>query len=268
MMELILYQEQSLRLGFFIGLLLLFAMLEALFPKKQRVFGRAIRWFSNIGIVVISGLLVRVCLPLLPVAWATQVQAQGRGLLSYFEASLWLEIVLAVILLDLIVYLQHIAFHKFPFLWRMHKVHHSDRDLDVTSGNRFHPFEILISVGVKLVAVSLIGPSAVAVVLFEIILNGMAQFNHSNLRLPKTLDRYLRFLFVTPDMHRVHHSEIRSETDSNYGFNFSIWDRLCRTYVAQPQDGHQDMVIGLPEYPKTSKLGLVSLLLLPFRRNL
>lgn len=259
--------EAVLRFSLFAGVLICFIALEALFPRRERNLPRTARWLTNLGISVIDGLAVRLLGPLVAIgiaAWAVQ---NNIGLFNLTALPLWLEITLAFILLDFTIYLQHVATHKIPLLWRLHKVHHTDRDLDATSAVRFHPIEIMLSMLYKCALVLLIGPAVLAVLIFEIVLNASAIFNHANLKLPLWLDRALRLLIVTPDMHRVHHSVISSETDSNYGFNLSIWDRLFRTYTAQPKSGHDNMTIGLSEYQSTKPANLLWSLVLPFAKR-
>jgi len=257
-------QEQVIRLGFFFGILLLMAGAERLAPRRVPRTGRLRRWINNLGIVVLDSLLVRALLPVLPVAMAVAAQERGVGLLNHGDLPYWLSVVVAVVVLDGVIYLQHVVFHSMPTLWRIHMMHHADLDFDLTTGLRFHPIEIFISTGIKLTAVYALGPPPAAVVLFEVILNGLAMFNHSNFRLPLSLDRVLRLFVVTPDMHRVHHSVIVGEMNSNFGFNLAVWDRLFRTYQAQPRDGHEKMAIGMGPYRNAQKQDMGWMLLLPF----
>jgi sterol desaturase/sphingolipid hydroxylase (fatty acid hydroxylase superfamily) len=199
------------------------------------------------------------------VGLAVVCQQEGWGMLNYFRLPDWLAVLLAVALLDLVIYWQHVLFHAVPVLWRLHRMHHTDLDLDVTSGARFHPVEIVLSMGVKMVAVMALGPPVVAVVLFEVLLNGAAMFNHSNISIPGPVDRVLRLMLVTPDMHRVHHSVIPQETNSNYGFNLPWWDRLFGTYRAQPMEGHAGMTLGIEAFRLPRDLRLDSMLLQPFK---
>ena len=240
--------EALIRLVVFAGLFLVFAAIEALVPQKRRTQTRPHRWFTNWALVVIDSLTLQALgwvLPLLAVGVAYSATQNGWGLFNNIGWPWWLEIGLSVLILDFAIWFQHLITHKIPLLWRLHRVHHSDRDIDVTTALRFHPLEILLSMLLKIAVVLVLGPSAVAVILFEVILNGTAMFNHANIRLPLGLDRLLRLVLVTPDMHRVHHSVHRGEHDSNYGFALSIWDRIFATYIPQPRDGHDDMVIGL-----------------------
>jgi len=240
--------EALIRLFVFATLFIAFALAETVLPRKKRMQARPHRWFTNWALVVIDSFTVRLLgwiLPLLAVGAAYDAQQNGWGLFNQIGWPLWVEITLSVLILDFAIWTQHLITHKIPLLWRLHRVHHADRDIDVTTALRFHPVEILLSMLLKIVIVYLLGPPAVAVILFEIILNGTAMFNHANIRLPLWFDRLLRLVLVTPDMHRVHHSVHRDEHDSNYGFALSIWDQLFRTYVPQPKDGHEAMKIGL-----------------------
>ena len=256
------------RLGAFVGLFALFATLEALVPRRARSQPRSARWFTNLSIVVLDTLALRalaIALPLLAVGAAVDAGRMGWGLFNTLDWPLWLEVVLAILILDLAIWAQHLVTHKVPILWRFHRVHHADRDFDVTTALRFHPVEILASMMLKIGLVYLLGPAALAVLLFEIILNGTAMFNHSNLRLPLWLDRAVRLVLVTPDMHRVHHSIHRHEHDSNYGFALSVWDRIFRTYQPKPEAGHDLMTVGLEwQDERPSRLGWA--LMLPFRK--
>ena len=256
------------RLGVFLGLFALFATLEALAPRRARSQPRSARWFTNLSIVVLDTLALRalaIALPLLAVGAAVDAGRMGWGLFNALDWPLWLEVVLAILILDLAIWAQHLVTHKVPILWRFHRVHHADRDFDVTTALRFHPVEILASMMLKIGLVYLLGPTALAVLLFEIILNGTAMFNHSNLRLPLWLDRAVRLVLVTPDMHRVHHSIHRHEHDSNYGFALSVWDRIFRTYRPKPEAGQDLMTVGLEwQDERPSRLGWA--LMLPFRK--
>jgi sterol desaturase/sphingolipid hydroxylase (fatty acid hydroxylase superfamily) len=254
--------------GVFLTLFALFAGLEALVPRRARALSRGARWATNLSMTVLNTLALRglaVLLPLLAIGAALDAQAQGWGLLNRLDWPGWAELVLAVLILDLAIWAQHLVTHKVPVFWRFHRVHHADRDMDVTTGFRFHPVEILASMGLKIGLVYLLGPSALAVLVFEILLSGTALFNHANLALPGWLDRVVRLVLVTPDMHRVHHSVRREEHDSNYGFCLSVWDRIFRTHVRQPKAGHDAMTVGLEWQDKRpARLGWV--LGLPFRR--
>ena len=257
--------ESAIRIGVFAGVLIAMAALEAAFPRKDRALPRAHRWLTNGGFVVVDTLALRIVLPVLAVGMAEIAARKGWGLFNMVALPYWVEIALAFVILDLLIYAQHVASHKIPVLWRFHKVHHADRDIDATTGVRFHPVEIVFSMGYKLACVVVLGPAALAVFLFEVVLNAAALFNHANVRLPVGVDRALRRVIVTPDMHRVHHSVHRQETDSNYGFFLSVWDRAFRTYIAQPREGHDAMTIGLGEYQDEKPAHFVWSLWLPFR---
>ena len=226
----------SLRLLVFVGLFAGLTLAEHRWPRRQRSMERLQRWPVNLGIVLLDTLALRLVLPLAPAAFAVFIQEQGWGLFHGIGFSGPGEVLISVLLLDLLIYWQHRLFHRIPLLWRLHRMHHTDLDLDVTSGTRFHPLEILLSMMIKLSAVALLGISPVALLLFEIILNAAALFNHANLALPQAVDRWVRLVLVTPDMHRVHHSIHPQETNSNFGFNQPWWDRLLGTYQAQPRD--------------------------------
>lgn len=240
--------EALIRLGIFLGLFSILAVIEALAPRRMRSQTRRRRWVTNWAITIANTILLRalaVALPLLAVGAAIDADAQGWGLFNAIGLPLWIEVIAAILILDLAIWAQHLVTHKIPLLWRLHRVHHADVDMDVTTAIRFHPVEIGLSMLLKIGAVYLLGPAAIAVILFEIILNGTAMFNHANIRLPLWLDAIVRKVLVTPDMHRVHHSVHRHEHDSNYGFALSIWDRMFGTYIAQPAAGHDDMDVGL-----------------------
>ncbi len=265
MSDFVLNHEASLRMGVFISILLLMMGAEALFPRKNRALGRTHRWVSNLLIVIIDSIFVRLLFPIVAVGVAALSVKNGWGLLNLTPLPDWLEIVVALILLDMAIYWQHVAFHRIPFFWSFHKVHHVDRDIDVTTGLRFHPIEIVFSLAYKLAVVLVLGAPVLAVILFEIILNGCAMFNHSNVKLPLSVDRVLRRFIVTPDMHRVHHSIHMHETNSNYGFSLSLWDRIFKSYIDQPKAGHDDMVIGLEEHQTKAPASLSWSLLLPIK---
>lgn len=261
--------EASLRFAVFVTLFAIFALLEAYAPRRTRRQAQQGRWITNLSMVVIDSLALRVLaigLPLLAIGAAIDAQTLGVGALNMLALPAWIKIIAAIVLLDLAIWTQHLVSHKVPAFWRFHQVHHADRDFDVSTALRFHPVEILISMVVKIGVVYAIGAPPVAVLAFEILLNATAMFNHSNLRLPVWFDRAVRLVLVTPDMHRVHHSDERAEHDSNYGFALSIWDRIFGTYLAQPRAGHDAMTVGLKwQTDKPSHLGWS--LLLPFRRN-
>ncbi len=257
--------EATVRLSIFAGVFIIMAIAEALWPRKTRTQPRFSRWFTNMGMVVLDSLTVRIIFPIVAVGMAQYATAQGWGLLNLIALPFWLKVLISAVLLDMAIYWQHVASHKIPMLWRVHRVHHADRDIDVSTGNRFHPIEIVLSMLYKFVIILLLGPAALGVFLFEVLLNGSAMFNHANVRLPLGLDRIIRFLLVTPDMHRVHHSFHKDETDSNYGFNLAIWDRMFGTYIDQPRDGHDNMVIGMKKYQSDKPTNIVWSLLFPFK---
>jgi sterol desaturase/sphingolipid hydroxylase (fatty acid hydroxylase superfamily) len=255
---------ETLRLVAFVLVFAVLAVAEAIRPRRVLTVSKTHRWLANLTIICTNTLLARFVLPLAPFALAVQLQARGWGLFNLFSFSGLLEIAVSLLLLDLLIYLQHRFFHRTPLFWRIHRMHHTDLDLDVSSGTRFHPIEILLSLAIKMAAVALLGVSPLAILLFEILLNATSMFSHANIQLPLPLDRWLRLLVVTPDMHRVHHSVIVRETDSNFGFNLPWWDWLFGTYRAQPRDGHEGMQIGLKEWRDQEALGLWPLLQIPF----
>ena len=258
--------EAMIRLSASIGVLSIMLILQHAFPRRaQRLYWR--RWPSNFGLVVVSSLLVRLLIPTAAIGMALYAEAQGFGLLRCLGLNEILGGILAVLLLDMLIYFQHRAFHALPILWRLHRVHHADTELDASSGLRFHPIEILLSMGIKMAAVVALGAPAEAVLVFEVLLNATAMFNHSNVALPLSLDRVLRWVLVTPDMHRVHHSVVRAETDSNFGFCLSVWDRIFGTHIPEPAAGQLGMVIGIDEFSADEEQRLDRLLTQPFRRG-
>jgi sterol desaturase/sphingolipid hydroxylase (fatty acid hydroxylase superfamily) len=263
--------EITVRLAAFVMVFGGMAVFELLSPRLERAeMAGALktrRWLTNLSMVVLSSILLRLIFPAAAVGTAIWAEAQGWGLFRILGLDPVLAGILAFVLLDFAVWLEHVASHKIPILWRIHRMHHADTGFDVTTGLRFHPLEIVLSMVWKAVVIVLLGPPVVAVLIFEIVLNGTAMFNHSNARLPLGLDRRLRLVLVTPDMHRVHHSTIRRETDSNYGFNFPFWDRLFRTYNDQPAKGHDGIDIGLQEWRGDGPSSFTWSLLLPFRRK-
>ncbi len=258
--------ETLIRLGAFFGVFAVMAVAEVLVPRRGRAVRRVLRWPSNLGIVALDAALVRLVFPVSAVGWAVLAQQQGWGLLPVLAMPDWLAVVLAFLVLDLAIYLQHRLFHWVPVFWRLHRMHHADTEFDVTNGLRFHPLEILLSMLIKFAAIAVVGAPALAVLVFEVVLNATAIFNHANVALPTRIDRVLRRFVVTPDMHRVHHSIYRQETDSNFGFNLPWWDRLFGTYRAQPLDGHLAMRIGLPEFRHRRWLRLDRMLWLPWAK--
>ncbi|NJM10953.1 MAG: sterol desaturase family protein [Synechococcaceae cyanobacterium SM1_2_3] len=260
----LLQYEPAIRLGCFSAVLVLMMVWEWRLPRRALSLRRVQRWPGNLGVIVVDSVVVRLVFPVLAVGVAGLAQAQGWGLLNWLDAPLWLALIVSLLLLDLAIYGQHVLFHKAPLLWRLHRMHHSDLDFDVTTALRFHPLEIVLSMLIKLGVVALLGAPPVAVMLFEVILNATAMFNHGNVRLPERLDRLLRWIVVTPDMHRVHHSIHPEETNSNFGFNLPWWDRLFDTYRDQPRAGHTGMNIGLEYFRDRQATGLLNLLLQPF----
>lgn len=267
MEDLVTSQEGAIRLAAFAGLLTLFAAAESLWPRRGRVQGRARRWTTNLAVSLINTAALRVAVPVLAVGAAVWAGEAGIGLFNAAGVPYWAAFAVSLVVLDCVIYWQHVIFHRVPLLWRVHRMHHTDRDIDATTALRFHPVEIVISMGVKIAVVLALGVPAAAVIVFEVVLNGMAMFNHANLRLPARLDALLRLAVVTPDMHRVHHSVAPAETNSNFGFNLSVWDRLFRSYRAQPDKGHEGMTIGLAAYQddRPGRLGFA--LWLPFMRE-
>ncbi|TAM09027.1 MAG: sterol desaturase family protein [Nevskiaceae bacterium] len=261
----LLAHEPAIRLGFFLGSFTLMAAWEVLAPRRPVTFARRRRWPANLGIIVIDSVVARLLFPVAAVGMAAYATAHGWGLLSVLTLPGWATFVVAFVLLDLAIYLQHVMFHAVPLLWRLHRMHHTDLAFDVTTGTRFHPLEIVLSLGLKFAVIAALGAPPAAVLMFEVVLNATSMFNHGNVRLPAAADRVLRLLLVTPDMHRVHHSVRREETDSNFGFNLACWDRLFGTYRAQPRDGHDGMTIGLSTFRDPHELRLYSMLLQPFR---
>ncbi len=264
-MEAVGFDANTARLTIFLSFLIGMSALEVFIPRKTRVAKRANRWLTNIGFALINTVALRFLVPVAAVGAALWAQKNSFGIFNVLNIPMTLTIVAAIIILDLALYWQHVATHKIPLFWRFHKVHHADRDLDATSGIRFHPVEICISMVFKMAIVTLIGAPLIAVVIFEIILNACALFNHANVRLPLWLDRVLRIFIVTPDYHRVHHSVIETETNSNYGFSLTLWDHLFKSYQAQPSAGHDGMTIGLSEYQDTGPQRLSWSLTLPFK---
>jgi sterol desaturase/sphingolipid hydroxylase (fatty acid hydroxylase superfamily) len=257
--------EGIIRIGVFAGVLLAMMALEALLPRRKQTLGRGERWPANLGIVVVDTVLARLLIPLPPVAAAVWAAENGIGLFNVTTLPQLPVIAFCVLFLDLAIYAQHVVFHKVPMLWRLHRMHHADTEFDVTTGIRFHPIEIILSLLIKIALILTLGIPAAAVIVFEVVLNASSMFNHANLRLPLWLDRALRAVIVTPDMHRVHHSWYWRETDSNYGFCLSVWDRLFRTYTPQPRDGHDGMTIGLHDFRATENRGLLGILMIPFK---
>jgi sterol desaturase/sphingolipid hydroxylase (fatty acid hydroxylase superfamily) len=263
----VLAHEPLIRLGAFAAVFAALAGWEALAPRRPRAISRTRRWPNNLGLAALNTVVVRFVFPTAAVGAAIIAEERGWGLLHAADLPRWLQFIAAIVLLDLLLYAQHVMFHAVPPLWRLHRVHHADLDVDVTTGARFHPIEIVLSMAIKIAAVAALGAPAAAVVVFEVLLNALSMFNHANARIPARLDRLLRLAIVTPDMHRVHHSVHPRETNSNFGFQASWWDRLFRTYRAQPEDGHEMMTLGLPILREPAQLRLDRMLMQPFRRE-
>jgi sterol desaturase/sphingolipid hydroxylase (fatty acid hydroxylase superfamily) len=257
--------EPYIRLAGFCGVFALMAIWEFILPRRRLTIGRGWRWPNNLGVVAVDTLLVRVLFPTTAAGVALVAEAHGFGLFNVVPLPAWIGVVASVILLDLAIYFQHVLFHAVPVLWRLHRMHHADLDIDVTTGLRFHPVEILLSMVIKLAVVISLGAPAVAVLVFEVLLNATSMFNHSNVRIREGFDVVLRWFLVTPDMHRVHHSILARETNSNFGFNLPWWDRLFGTYRAQPAAGHDAMTVGIEQFRDPRELGLDRMLLQPFR---
>lgn len=267
MQAFLLSHEPAIRLAAFASVFSAMAIWEVLAPRRPQSIGRLGRWPSNLGIVALNTLLVRLAFPTAAVGVALLAEAHGWGLFRALQTPGWLAITASVIFLDLAIYLQHVLFHAVPALWRLHRMHHADLEFDVTTGARFHPVEILLSMAIKLGVVAALGAPAVAVLIFEVLLNATSMFNHGNVRLAGPLDAALRWIVVTPDMHRVHHSAAPFETNSNFGFNAPWWDRLFGTYRAQPVAGHQQMTIGIEQFREPRELRLDRMLWQPLREG-
>jgi sterol desaturase/sphingolipid hydroxylase (fatty acid hydroxylase superfamily) len=263
MMDFLLAYEPAIRLAFFVGVLSLMAVWEFAAPRRRREIPRLLRWSNNLALVALDTVAVRLVFPVAAVGLALIGERQGWGLLNIYGAPPWLAFLAGVLMLDLVIYLQHVMFHAVPALWRLHRMHHADLEFDVTTGLRFHPVEILLSMGLKFAVIAALGPPAVAVLVFEVLLNATSLFNHSNVRIAEPFDRVLRLLVVTPDMHRVHHSIYPHETNSNFGFNVPWWDRLFGTYRPQPKDGHENMTIGIEQFRNRRELWLDRMLVQP-----
>lgn len=264
MTELLLANEPLVRTAFFFTILVAMAIWEVAAPRRRREIPRLLRWTNNLCVVALDTVFVRLTFPLVAVGLALLAEEREWGLFNVFEMPVWLAFMVSLLALDLAIYLQHVLFHAVPALWRLHRMHHTDLEFDVTTGLRFHPIEILLSMAIKLAVVAALGPPGVAVLVFEVLLNATAMFNHSNVRIPLGSDRVLRWIVVTPDMHRVHHSIHPNETNSNFGFNLPWWDRMFGTYLAQPRDGHEGMTIGIEQFRKPRDLWLDRMLIQPW----
>ena len=259
--------EIVVRVGSYAVVFAALLMWEALAPRRTLTLGRRPRWPGNLGILAVDIVAVRLLVPTAAVGVAVIAASRGWGLFNLIGTPGWAAVILGVIALDLVIYTQHVVFHHVPVLWRLHRMHHADVDIDVTTGVRFHPFEILLSLAIKMAAVVALGVPAVAVLIFEVVLNATSMFNHSNVALPPRLEPIARWIVVTPQMHQVHHSIVRAETDSNFGFNLPWWDRLFGTYRAAPAAGEDNVIIGLPFFRNISELNIIRLLTQPFRND-
>ncbi len=263
--EFILTNEKPIRMGFFFGVLAVMALWEIVAPRRRLTVSKSVRWVNNLGLVFLNSFILRVLFPAAAVGVALTASKHGWGLFNIYELPLYISVIASIVIMDFVIYVQHVMVHAIPVLWRLHRVHHADPDYDVTTGARFHTLEIILSMLIKFATILLLGPPVVAVILFEIILNVTAMFNHGNVGLPPALDRVLRWIVVTPDMHRVHHSVEDDEANSNFGFSLPWWDRLFGTYRDQPRGGHQGMIIGIHKYHDAKDVSWITgMLLLPF----
>lgn len=264
--QFVLDNEPAIRLGFFLGIFAVIGIWEVVAPRRVLTVSKTLRWASNLGLVALNTVLLRLLFPLAAVGLADFSAKNGWGMLNHFDVPFWLAVPVAVIAMDFVIWVQHVMVHAVPALWRLHRVHHADLDYDVTTGARFHPIEIILSMLIKFATIVVLGPPVVAVVVFEVMLNATAMFNHGNIRLPAGADRVLRWVLVTPDMHRVHHSVEDDETNSNFGFSLTWWDRLFGTYREQPRAGQKGMTIGIHGHTDPHEVDrLDGMLLLPFR---
>ena len=255
----------GIRFGFFIAVLGIMAVWEILVPRRALNVSKSIRWMNNLGIVALNTIILRLIFPAAAVGMAALADTQDWGILNYIQSPIWLAVIVSVIIMDAVIYFQHVLVHAVPLLWRLHRVHHADLDFDVTTGSRFHPIEIILSLLIKFATIIMLGPPIIAVVLFEVLLNSTSMFNHANVQIPQKVDRLLRWFVVTPDMHRVHHSVENDETNSNFGFNLPWWDRLFGTYRNQPRAGHKQMIIGINTFRDRQHCTLLpGMLAMPF----
>ena len=266
--ELISAHETAVRMGSFFGVLILMAVWEVLAPRRASTVSKIVRWGNNLGLVVFNSVLLRLVFPTAAVGVTIFASEHSWGLLNYVQLPSVAAVAISIVVMDFVIYVQHILMHAIPALWRLHRVHHADLDYDFTTGVRFHPLEIIVSMLIKFSAILILGPPVIAVLMFEVILNAMSMFNHGNVKLPAFLDRNLRLLIVTPDMHRIHHSVEEDESNQNFGFNLSLWDRFFGTYRKQPRAGHEEMVVGIQNYRGLRDVtSIQGLLLLPFRNK-
>lgn len=259
--------EIPIRIGCFIAIFIGMAILELISPRRILTTSKTLRWFNNLSMHALNSIMVRGLFPVIPITMAVLAAEGGWGLLNHYILPRWQTVIVSVIALDFIIYLQHVVFHTVPLFWRLHMVHHTDLDIDLTTGIRFHPVEITLSLIIKLATVAVLGAPPLAVLIFEVVLNGTSIFSHGNVYVPGGIDRVLRLFLITPDMHRVHHSVIIRETNANFGFNLSWWDRLMGTYQKEPSKGHEGMTIGLGYFRDPKRLSLPWLLVLPVTRK-
>ena len=263
--EFLLANEKEVRMSFFFGMLVLIGLWEVAAPRRALTVSKVVRWTNNLGLVFLNSFIIRILFPAAAVGIAQLASENGWGLFNYYDVPFWYGVVASVIIMDFVIYVQHVMVHAIPVLWRLHRVHHADLDYDVTTGARFHPIEIILSMLIKFATILLLGPAVVAVIIFEIMLNATAMFNHGNIGLPKGLDKIMRWFLVTPDMHRVHHSVEDDETNSNFGFSLTWWDRLFGTYREQPRAGQIGMTIGIHKFNDPKQVSwLPGMLMLPF----
>lgn len=263
--DFLLDNEIQVRLGFFFGVFFVMALWEVVAPRRQLIVPKLLRWTNNLALVFLNSLILRFLFPMAAVGMAFFTYERDWGIFNYFDVSFPVAVIASVVIMDAVIYLQHVMVHAVPVLWRLHRVHHADPDFDVTTGARFHPLEIILSMLIKFAVIIVLGPPVISVIIFEIVLNATAMFNHSNVRLNLTVDKFLRLLVVTPDMHRVHHSVEVDETNSNFGFSLPWWDRLFGTYREQPRAGHERMIIGIHQFNQPSQVTwLHKMLVLPF----
>ena len=260
--------ENVIRLSIAIGVFVIMICWEYFSPRRQQTTPRLLRWPINIGLAAFNMLLMRLLVGGIAYQSAVNAANQSWGLLHQFSLPSGWQIIITLLVLDLAIYFQHVISHKWKLLWNLHKIHHTDLEIDASTAIRFHPLEIFISMAYKVVCIYLLGADPWTVIAFEVILNATATFNHSNVNIPLGIDKYLRWLLITPDVHRIHHSMVQSETDSNYGFSISLWDRIFKTYVAEPEKTQLTLDIGLPKYRRVSDIGIVQLLFMPFRPQL
>lgn len=267
MFDLLLNEDAVVRLSVFIVVFAVFALWEWLAPRRINTYPKRIRWVNNLTISLINIITTRLIISITLVVVAVKAESLNIGFLNLFDLPALVKVVIAVLLLDFAIYIQHIILHKVGFLWRLHRMHHADLDFDVTTGIRFHPLEIVLSLGIKMLVVLAIGAPYISVLIFEVVLNATSLFNHANIRIPLNVDKVLRLFVVTPDMHRVHHSIIKEETNSNFGFNLPWWDYIFNTYKSQPQAGHDNMKIGIESFRNPRELWLDRLLIQPFKKT-